>query len=77
MIRPRKATVPGGGNTVGCGIREMDEGSGAFLLGEAAGLGTVRGVQEGYGDWVAGGIHAYTAWKGSGWETALGNHSPQ
>ena len=66
--------VPGGGNAVGGGMREMDDGSGAFLPIEAAGSGTVHRLQEGYGAQVAGGPFADTSWEGSGWETELGNH---
>ena len=69
--------MPGGRNAVEGGIRETDDGSGSFLPGEEAGLGTVQGVQGGDGTRVAGGPYADTEWEGSGWETSLGNHALQ
>ena len=51
-----------GGNAVGGGVWETDYGSGDFLLGEAAGPGTVQGGRGVDGDRVAGGTHAYEAW---------------
>ena len=47
--------MPVGRNTVGGGVRETDYSSGAFLPGEAAGLGTMHGVLGGDGTWVDGG----------------------
>ena len=69
--------VPGGRNAVGGSIREKDDGSGAFLLGEAEGSGTVHGVQGVDGARVAGGPSTDAAWEGSWWETELGNHGPR
>ena len=66
----------GGGNAVEGDIWETDDRGRAFLPGEAAGSGSVHGVQGRYGTWVAGGTHAETSWEGSGWETELGNHIP-
>ena len=68
---------PGGGNSVGGGLREKDDRSGAFLPGEEVGLGTVHIVRRGYGAQVTGIPCADAAWEGSGWETALGNHGPR
>ena len=46
--------IPGGGNAVGDSVQATDYGSGEFLLEEAAGLGTVQGVQGGDGARVDG-----------------------
>ena len=54
--------VPGGGNSVVDGVQETDVGSGAFLPGEAVGLGIVHILRVGDGAWVAGGPHAEAAW---------------
>ena len=68
--------MPGGGNAVGGGVQETYDGSGAFLLGEVVVLGKVHGVWGGYGARVSGGPYSDAAWECSGWETALGKHSP-
>ena len=68
--------MPGGRNAVGGGIRETDDGTGAFILGEASGSDSVHGLQGGVWDRVDGGTHAATTWEGSGRETALGSHIP-
>ena len=72
----RNSLLPmtGGKNAVGGGVRETDDGSGAFLPGETAVSGTVHGVRVRDGAWVVGGPSADAAWEGIGWETALGNH---
>ena len=67
--------VPGGGNEVRGGERETGDGSGAFLQGEKAGLGTVNVVWGVDGSRVAGGPYVDASWEGSGWEMALGNHA--
>ena len=41
--------MPGSGNTIGGGVRAIDDGRGDFLPVETACLGTVRGVQGGDG----------------------------
>ena len=69
--------MPGGGDTVRGGVREQDEGSGAFVPGEAAGLDSAKGVQGGDGSRVAGGSRADTAWEGRGGGTVLGSHGPR
>ena len=45
--------MPGGRNTVGVGVRVTDDRRRAFLLGDAAFLGTVYRARGGYGDRVA------------------------
>ena len=55
--------VPSGGNAVVGGVRETDHRSRAFLLGEAAVLGTVHGVRGGDGARVTGGPYADAAWE--------------
>ena len=68
--------VPGGRNAVGGGTQETDDGSRAFLTGEAACLGTVCGVQGGYGAWFTGSPSTDAAWEGNRWETELVNYGP-
>ena len=68
--------MPGDRNTVVGGVWEKNDMSGAFILGEAAGLGTVHVVWGGYGNRVSGGPSVESAWEGSEWETELGNHDP-
>ena len=76
-IRNSLPPVPVGRNSVGGGVWDTYYGSGAFQLGEAAGLVTVHRVWGGDGDRVAGGPHADTSWEGSGWETELVNRGPR
>ena len=66
--------VPDRGDTVRGGVQDHDDGSGAFVPGEAAGSDSVQGVQGGDGSRVAGEEHADTAWGGRGGETALEIH---
>ena len=66
--------VPGGGHTVGGGVRSIHDGCITFLLVETACMSTVIGVQGGYGVMVAGSPPTYGAWEVNGWETALGDH---
>ena len=66
--------MPGGRNAVGGGLQDTDDRSGAFLLREAAGSGTVHVVQGGDGDRVDGSPYADAAREGNRWETELGNH---
>ena len=68
--------MPGGGNVVKGGVRETDDGSGDFLLRNAAGSSSVHRVWGRDGARVAGRPHADAAWEGSRWETALGNYGP-
>ena len=69
--------MPGGRDTVGGGVRDKDDGSGAFVTGEAAGSDLVQVVRGVYGVQVADEGHADTAWEGSGGETALVSHAPR
>ena len=70
-------SVPGSRNAFGGSVRETDDRSGDFLLGEAEGSGTVHGVWGGDGSWVSGSPSVDASWEGSGWDMALGNHGPQ
>ena len=47
--------MTGGRNTFRGGVQDKDYRNGVFLQGEAAGSGTVHGVQVGDGDRVSGG----------------------
>ena len=69
--------MPGSGNTIGGGVRAIDDRRGDFLPVETSCLGTVHGVQGGDYAQVADRPHADTAREGSGWETALGSHGPR
>ena len=66
--------VPGGRNTVGGGVRAMDDWCRNFLLGEAECPSTVLGVRVGDGVRVAGILPTDAAWEGNGQEMALGGH---
>ena len=66
--------MPGGGDTVGGGVQETDDGRGTFVLGTTEGAGSVQGVRGRDGAWVSGGAHADTAWEGKGENTELGSH---
>ena len=68
--------MPGGGDSVGGGLQEKDDGRGPFVLGEAAGSGLEQGVRGVDVDQVAGGTHSDAEWEGSGGETVLGSHGP-
>ena len=69
--------MPGGRDAVGGGVREKDNGSGAFVTGEAEGSDSVHVVQEVNVARVADGTHADIAWERSGGWAALGIHGPR
>ena len=52
-------SVPGGGDTVGGGVRETDDGSGAFVPGAVAGSDSVHRVQGYMTPWLLVG-HMHT-----------------
>ena len=66
--------MPGGSDTVRCGIRETYDGKGTFVPGAAEGKGPMQVVQGGDGTWFASGAHAYSALEGSREEVGLVSH---
>ena len=69
--------VPGGRNTVGCGVRAADDGRRAFIPGETACMGTVHVVRGGHDNRVSGILSTDAAWEGNGQEVVLGNQVPR
>ena len=63
--------MTGGRNTVGCGVRAMDDRRGTFVTGEAACLGTVNRLQGGDGARVSGISSTDAEWEGNKWETTF------
>ena len=68
--------VTGGGESVGGGVRDTDEGRGPVVQVAAEGKGSVQGARGGYGDGVSDGSHEDATWEGGGGETELVSHGP-